>query len=247
MMSASAQYGRVLKKTSPSGLGARSDVRVGTRRAQGVRMHHLSFVIKRVHHRLLAFARPFAKFFGITPARYDLLKRIRLGGGGFQAELPANLGVTRATISRMLISLEKLGLIVRTHLVDERGRPHRRMNWVALTAEGKRIMTAIDESLVYPWFQTAFEQFFMSENKIKQPAAAFAVQKLFVMMNRMSTVFLDTAYVRFYRPNFLTVFTRVHWRCVPEARRYRPDEMHRTYELRHRYGWPSHLRPLLVA
>ena len=199
-------------------------------------MHQLNFVVKRVHHRLLAFARPFAKFFGITPARYDLLRRVRLGGV-FQAELSLNLGVTRATVSRMLISLEKLGLIVRTHLVDERGRPHRRMNWVELTDEGRRIMSAVDDSIVYPWFQTAFEQFFMRGRGVKRLAAERAVQKLFTTMNGLSKVLWDTAFLGFYKPNPSLVFTRVHWRSLGDTSRYRPDEKHRTYELRYRENW----------
>ena len=44
-------------------------------------MHPLQFTFKRINHRLLAFARPFAKFFATTPARYDML--VRIDGTGF--------------------------------------------------------------------------------------------------------------------------------------------------------------------
>ena len=203
-------------------------------------MHPLSFIIKRVHHRLLAYARPFAKAFNITPARYDLLKCINRGEGYFQAELPDNLGVTRTTVSRMLIALERQGLIVRTHLVDERGRRHRRLNWVAVTTEGRRVMAAIDGSIVYAWFQTAFEHFFMNTRNIKRSAAEVAVKRLSTMLARMANAFFDKAYIWLQEPDRYLALNRIHWPDLNRAARFRPDETHRLYQLRRR-DWANEL------
>jgi len=204
-------------------------------------MHPLSFIIKRVHHRLLAYARPFAKFFNITPARYDLLRCIKRGDGYYQAELPDILGVTRTTVSRMLIALERQGLIVRTHLVDERGRRHRRMNWVAVTTEGRRVMTAIDGSIVYAWFQTAFEHFFMNERNIRRCAAERAVKKLSTTLARFAHAFFDTAYIKFQEPKPYRTLNRIHWVNLNLARRFRPDDTYRLYQLCLREDWANDL------
>ena len=77
-------------------------------------MHHLFFSLKRVHHRALAYSRKFSVPHGLTPARFDMLYAIDQNGDSlWQSHLRRLLGVTAATISRMIRSLEKLGYVSR--------------------------------------------------------------------------------------------------------------------------------------
>jgi len=73
----------------------------------------------------------------MTPARFDLVRVLvrdaAFNGkvGQFQSALWKALGVSRATVSRMLGALEKLGLVRRSVM-----RKDRRLRWVELTQEG---------------------------------------------------------------------------------------------------------------
>lgn len=103
--------------------------------ARRAEMHALMFRLKRAFHRSLAHVRPLIADFGLTPARFDMLKVIDSGSSsGFilQSWIRRALGVSRATVSRMLKSLEALGFVVRTPDLDKRERR------VALTKEGRR-------------------------------------------------------------------------------------------------------------
>src|SRR5207247_2419421 len=80
------------------------------------RMHAIMFRLKRAFHRSLAHVRPLIGEFGLTPARFDMMKTIRdasSGGFIFQSFIRRALGVSAATVSRMLKSLEELGFVVR--------------------------------------------------------------------------------------------------------------------------------------
>ena len=78
-------------------------------------MHHIFFSLKRTHHRALAYSRKFTVRNGLTPARFDMLYAIDQHRDAFlwQSHLRRLLGVTAATISRMVRSLEALGYVVR--------------------------------------------------------------------------------------------------------------------------------------
>ena len=82
-------------------------------------MHVLHFGIKRAFHAILKVNRPLLARSGVTPARFDLLYAIHQSGyGGTGIELAQSgirrvLGVTRPTVSRMVRSLEELGLVTR--------------------------------------------------------------------------------------------------------------------------------------
>jgi DNA-binding MarR family transcriptional regulator len=77
-------------------------------------MHALFFALKRAHQASLRPARQVASVSGITPARFDMLYAISQGYRGMlQSELRHTLGVSAATVSRMLGSLERLGLVTR--------------------------------------------------------------------------------------------------------------------------------------
>jgi DNA-binding MarR family transcriptional regulator len=89
------------------------------------------FSTKRAHHGILGFTRkPLARF-GLTAARLDMLYAIA-HGGSFQNTLRRKLGVTAPVVSRMLKSLEALGLVRRQRASDRRTR------LVSLTVKGAR-------------------------------------------------------------------------------------------------------------
>jgi DNA-binding MarR family transcriptional regulator len=69
------------------------------------------FSLKRAHHATLGFMRPLLKRVGLTPARFDLFTALKVENT--QLGLQQRLGLAKATISEMLSTLEKLGLIWR--------------------------------------------------------------------------------------------------------------------------------------
>jgi DNA-binding MarR family transcriptional regulator len=100
-------------------------------------MHATNFALKRAHLLSLAMLRsklkPYARL-ELTPARADLLNLIRTTQPyhTHQRDIAVRLGVTRSTISRMLIQLEAMGLILRRRRQDDR-----RGNLVWLSPEGR--------------------------------------------------------------------------------------------------------------
>ena len=206
-------------------------------------MHHLQFTFKRINHRLLAFARPFAKFFATTPARYDMLVRIDDSRGIFQAWLSIELGVTRATVSRMLIALERLGLVKRVWKL-EADYFCRRSKWVTLTDEGRRLVDAVRSSLAFPWFQTAFEQHFLKRGIKRRDHAEVAVFQLSNTLGRLARGLLDETTHTTYMSR-LDKSLRVHWTSITD--RITPDDLTRAYSLDRRIPWPPVASPSMVA
>ena len=85
-------------------------------------MHALYFRLKRAFQSTLRSSRPALRHYGLTPARFDLLyaiqgedhfQRQREPPSMWQSTLRRALGVTAPTVSRMLRSLEELGLVRR--------------------------------------------------------------------------------------------------------------------------------------
>ncbi len=108
-------------------------------------MHPLWFQIKRAHHRIVAFGKHVLRRFSLTPSRFDLLYVVykrwmfqkRLYDAPAQTDLCRILGVTAATVSRMVRSLEELGIVRRF------GNPvDRRTKQVTLTDEGLALFQA---------------------------------------------------------------------------------------------------------
>jgi DNA-binding MarR family transcriptional regulator len=97
-------------------------------------MNAIFFGLKRAFHGTLRVSRSALKASGLTAARFDLLYILgqRPLRADTQRALTRKLGVTRSTVSRMLASLEALGLVRRT-----RELPDRRQRWVALTDAGR--------------------------------------------------------------------------------------------------------------
>jgi DNA-binding MarR family transcriptional regulator len=78
-------------------------------------MHQIFFSVKRVHLRVVEIGKTLLKRFELTPARFDLLRVVDAHHPHpvLQSKICALLGVSAATVSRMLISLEKLGFVER--------------------------------------------------------------------------------------------------------------------------------------
>jgi DNA-binding MarR family transcriptional regulator len=97
-------------------------------------MHFMAFAFKRAHYTSLRLGRQYAKPFGLTPARFDMLYAIRREKNRSQAFLARTLGVAGVTVSRMLRKLEALGFVRR------RGPewPDRRVKRVRITKLGRR-------------------------------------------------------------------------------------------------------------
>src|SRR6202034_4742155 len=97
-------------------------------------MHAVFFDLKRAYHSTLRLTRRLLKRLGLTAARFDLLYIVEKAGKTMlQCELRRVLGVTAPTVSRMLASLEDLGLVEREVLDED----HRCQN-VVLTKAGRR-------------------------------------------------------------------------------------------------------------
>jgi hypothetical protein len=104
---------------------------------------------------------------GLTAARFDLLFALKLESRRRmrQRELQRTLGVSRTTVSRMLASLEKLGLVERS--VDPKDR---RRKWVALTKHGFwRIGSAYRRFTRSGWAQLALDTAFGAIPSFSRP------------------------------------------------------------------------------
>jgi len=105
------------------------------------------FALKRAHHATLAFARSMVREFGITPARYELLRAIRTFDGDAieQVNLVEILGVSASVVSRMIKALVGLGLV--DHY---RCEEYWRVKVVELTKDGIALLARIERS-VFEW------------------------------------------------------------------------------------------------
>ena len=110
-------------------------------------MDDLLFAYKRVHLAGNRNALMLLAAFKLTPARFDLMRTL-YGNRTFsmpQSWLRAQLGVARATVSRMLKALERLGFVERKP--DEYDR---RTKKVTLTFEARSIVWNVLVALVRP-------------------------------------------------------------------------------------------------
>ena len=84
-------------------------------------MHAVFFGIKAAHLRVLAITRGLLKGRGLTPARFDMMRIVEMHeeDGVAQGKIQVLLGVSAATVSRMLTSLEKLGFVMRERMIHD--------------------------------------------------------------------------------------------------------------------------------
>jgi DNA-binding MarR family transcriptional regulator len=138
-----------------------AEAKDGTVGALGQEMHAVFFGLKRAHHGTLRITRDVLGRMGLTAARFDMLYALKVGPrhGSRQNALRRSLGVCRATVSRMLASLEKLGLVTRRVYTSDR-----RQKIVALTTLGRwRIAFAHRNLTRSGWAQLAVDSALASE------------------------------------------------------------------------------------
>ena len=96
---------------------------------EGQEHHRVLVTFKKVVLMAGYAARAFANIAGLTPARVDLMLALQFGPS-LQRDLALDLAVTPPVVSRMLRSLEELGLVVRRKLEeDERHRIVELTDW----------------------------------------------------------------------------------------------------------------------
>ncbi len=115
------------------------------RRAEEGGMTPLFFGTKRAYYATLRVTRRLLARFGLTPARFDLLYALFRVPHHFcyQSDLRKALGVARSTISKMVTSLQGIGLVERLPPLEDM-----RQVDVQLTPEGRRRVSRAFRSLV---------------------------------------------------------------------------------------------------
>lgn len=133
-------------------------------------MNAILFGLKRAFQASIRFTRPAVAAFGLTAARFDMLYAIkRFENCIRQSDLRRTLGVTAPTVSRMLRSLERLGLVSRV-------RPtHRdsRQRIVTLTIAGLTCFRRAFRSLVR---RRVIKRAFDAVLTVGLPASAWLVE-----------------------------------------------------------------------
>jgi DNA-binding MarR family transcriptional regulator len=102
------------------------------------------FSVKRAYHSTLRVFRRALAGLGLTAARFDLLYIVLKERGLPQRELQRALGVAAPTVSRMLASLEELGLVAREVAEDDC-----RQRYVELTKLGRRSVVRAARALIH--------------------------------------------------------------------------------------------------
>src|SRR5690348_6461533 len=100
-----------------------------------MKMHALTFAIKRAHFASLRLLRPITLPEDLTPARFDLLYQLHRTRyrSPYQYVLARSLGVSRATICKMVRGLRERGIL--EVLVDAKNGRRRR---IKLTRYGRK-------------------------------------------------------------------------------------------------------------
>jgi DNA-binding MarR family transcriptional regulator len=123
-----------------------------------VAMNQNFFGLKRAFHGTLRITRAALARIGLTAARFDLLHALPHEVGQYrpqtrQSALRGKLGVSRPTISRMLRSLEELGLVRRT-----RDSFDGRQLVVTLTPSGEALIRRAERRFIRSgWAQLAID------------------------------------------------------------------------------------------
>jgi DNA-binding MarR family transcriptional regulator len=138
-------------------------------------MHVVFFGLKRAFHGALRVTRDALKILGLTPARFDMLYIVAKEGSSLlQRDLQRALGVAAATVSRMLRSLEELGLVEREVTEED----HRCRN-VMLTKEGRRCVLKAARLLIHTGHIQLMVDSALSPDRWYDPAACRRVHDEF--------------------------------------------------------------------
>lgn len=155
---------------------------------------------------------------GLTAARFDLLDAVyRRDMWTYQSHLWRGLGVARSTVSRMLTSLERLGLVARRR--DGRDRQ------VSLTKEGRRRVRCAFHALVASGHVGLALDSALTPSKRQWPAQRACLRarnRLATLCMRIRIAFGDEAALDRGPPHYLWWFPAMReWR----ARRSREQRM----------------------
>jgi DNA-binding MarR family transcriptional regulator len=155
-------------------------------------MNAIFFGCKRAFHGCMHVARQVLRGLGLTPARFDMLTAIGVGSSYSctQRALRAALGVSAPTVSRMLRSLEDLGLVMRR---KEDYRDRRQVR-VRLTELGLKCMRKAQRLVVGTGAIQLAVDCALTENRPHDENACFAQMDLTeTMLFRIRRAFGDFA------------------------------------------------------
>jgi DNA-binding MarR family transcriptional regulator len=169
-------------------------------------MHAIFFGLKRAHHGTLRITRDVLARMGLTAARFDMLYAIKSGPkrGTLQSALRRTLGVCRATVSRMLGSLEELRLVKRE--IEGADRRKRR---VTLTTLGRwRIAYAHRHITRSGWAQLAVDSALGAEGSkyhwYDQEECIAVTYLLDGLLHQLRRAFFDRAKLDYpWNPHFI--------------------------------------------
>ncbi len=98
--------------------------------------------LRRVLRAIEGNARAIARASGLTPAQMLVLHALADAGQELPRDIARRLGVSQATVTTQIDRLEARGLVRR-----ERRQADRRMVWVILTPEGRRVLAETPDPL----------------------------------------------------------------------------------------------------
>jgi DNA-binding MarR family transcriptional regulator len=156
-------------------------------------MHTIFFGLKRAHHATLALTRRTLSRMGLTAARFDLLFALKLHRFGVrQSKLRRLLGVSRTTVSRMLASLEQLGLLTRKLSLSDR-----RTRDVELTKRGRSTIVFAHRAFTRSgWAQLAVDSALGTEGAYRWYREGDCIQATALfdgLLRQVRRAFLDRA------------------------------------------------------
>ena len=116
-------------------------------------MHHTLFLLKRARLLSIALQKKWLAPYGITPARYEMLfvianinKWLKKVHFVHQSEIRRQLGVSAATVCKMLRALEELGFVRRERSM---GVDRRQVN-VELTRKARGLLRKVHQRVIRP-------------------------------------------------------------------------------------------------
>ena len=153
-------------------------------------MHRVFFDLKRAYHSTLRLTRRLLKRLGLTAARFDLLYIVEKAGKTMlQCDLRRVLGVTAPTVSRMLSSLQALGLVEREVMDMDRRRRH-----VTLTKAGLRCVRRAARHLIHSgWVELAVDSALCPHRWFNAEESSRARGILSTTLNRLRYAYGDRA------------------------------------------------------
>ncbi|HZU84283.1 MAG TPA: MarR family winged helix-turn-helix transcriptional regulator [Polyangiaceae bacterium] len=152
-------------------------------------MNAIFFGAKRAFHATLRLGRPLLARWGLTPARFDMLTAIwRYPCWAPQRGLRRLLGVSAATVSRMLRSLEQLGLIWRERMLGDTRRVA-----VYLTDAGKARIVEATRMLLRPVQRLVYEALVGPKRRRHKTARLMEMEQAEWLFNRLRRAFGDVA------------------------------------------------------